>query len=50
MIEVWVQDETNPALGPFIEAYQDHPFLEFEKLAETCSSGETIFAEPRGQR
>jgi len=38
-------EEANQALGAFIDTYQDHPLLEFEKLTETLLEwGEEIFA------
>jgi transposase len=38
-------DQAKQALGAFIEVYQDHPLLEFEKLTETLLEwGEEIFA------
>lgn len=38
-------DEANQALGAFIEVYQDHPLLEFERLTETLLEwGDEIFA------
>ncbi|CAN5742904.1 ISL3 family transposase [soil metagenome] len=38
-------DEANQALGAFIEVYQDHPLLEFEKLVGTLLEwGDEIFA------
>lgn len=38
-------DEANQALGAFIDIYQDHPHLEFEKLTETLLEwGDEIFA------
>jgi transposase len=38
-------EEANQALGAFIDAYQDHPLLEFEKLTETLLEwGDEIFA------
>jgi transposase len=38
-------DEANQALGAFIEIYQDHPLLEFERLTETLLEwGDEIFA------
>ncbi len=38
-------EEANQALGAFIEAYQEHPLPEFEKLTETLLEwGDEIFA------
>jgi transposase len=38
-------DEANQALGAFIDIYQQHPLLEFEKLTETLLEwGDEIFA------
>jgi len=38
-------DEANEALGAFIDLYQQHPLLEFEKLTETLLEwGDEIFA------
>jgi len=38
-------EEANQALGAFIEVYQDHPLLEFEKLTQTLLEwGHEIFA------
>lgn len=38
-------EEANQALGAFIDIYQDHPLLEFEKLTETLLEwGDEIFA------
>jgi transposase len=37
--------EANQALGAFIDVYQDHPLVEFEKLTETLLEwGDEIFA------
>lgn len=37
--------EANQALGAFIDTYQDHPLIEFEKLTETLIEwGDEIFA------
>ena len=38
-------DEANQALAAFLDTYQDHPLLEFEKLCETpLERGDEIFA------
>lgn len=38
-------DEANQALAAFLDTYQDHPLLEFEKLCETLLEwGDEIFA------
>jgi hypothetical protein len=38
-------EQANQALGAFIDTYQDHPLLEFEKLTETLLEwGDEIFA------
>jgi transposase len=38
-------DEANQALAAFLDTYQDHPLLEFERLTETLLEwGDEIFA------
>jgi transposase len=39
-----VTEQANQALGAFIDTYQNHPLLEFEKLTETLLEwGDEIF-------